>query len=88
MSKNPPRKTIPGLSPAASLAAFDQAHRKRIAIAIGVSLVVNAVVFGSAGVIAHHFLAGLRHRSHPDRITVTRIIIPAAHAKSNAAPRP
>jgi hypothetical protein len=69
---------------ASSLEAFDATFRKRLTVALAVSLVVNAVIFGTAGVTAHRFLQSLLPKPQP--ITVTRIVLPANKDVKTATP--
>jgi hypothetical protein len=61
-----------------SVESFDRAFRRRMMIAIAISVVVNAVVFGAAGIVGHRFLQSLqimREKQPPQDVTIRRIYI-------------
>jgi hypothetical protein len=64
--------------PPITLEAYDRAFRRRLAIGIVVSLAVNIVIFGYAGLMGHRFLAALVAMGRPPQnITVRRVFLPA-----------
>ena len=61
-----------------SLETFDKAFWRRLGIAITVSLAVNLVIFGYAGMLGHRFLQAIRVREYEaGKVTVRRIFLPA-----------
>ena len=53
----------------------DKAFPRRLAIALGISLIINALIFGSAGLAGHYFLQSLRPKPKP--VEIRRIVLPA-----------
>jgi hypothetical protein len=54
----------------------DTGFKSRLAIAISVSIVVNAIIFGTAGIIGHRFLQSLQLMiDQPRKVTIQRVYI-------------
>ena len=68
---------------------FDRAFRRRITVAVAVSLVVNAVVFGGASLVAFYYIRPLLRRATPVNVSIRRVFLPAdpKPAIPPAAPR-
>jgi len=65
----------------ATIRAYDRNTRKRIIIAVSVSLVVNAIVFGYAGRVGHQFILALRRMESEDStVNIKRVILKQAPA--------
>ena len=66
----------------ATIRAYDRNTRKRIIIAVSVSLVVNAIIFGYAGRAGHQFILALRRMEEEgSTVNIQRVIL--KHAPAN-----
>ena len=73
--------------PSITLDRFDRGFRRRITIALAISVVVNLVIFGYAGVLGHHFLQSLDIMREKDgQVSIRRIYLPASKLKAMQQP--
>ena len=67
---------LPASGKPMTVEAFDRAARRRLPIAIAVSLIVNAIVFGAAGLVGHRFLQSIQiMRDTPHDVTIRRVFV-------------
>ena len=73
--------------PSVSRDRFDRGFRRRIVIALAISVVVNLVVFGYAGKLGHHFLRSLEVMREKDgQVNIRRVYLPPSTLKAMQHP--